>query len=245
MKLKIFVIFLVIFFANCKEKEKANETDNNMNVSAEGGLRMRSEPSPEASTIITIPNNSKVLKIEETGEIKTISGKSGKWTKVKFNNTEGWVFGGFLEKSLMSAEKNQNNVSSLYVNSDIRLGCPDKNKKYEPHEFNTGFYLAPDGQAVNLIDHANWQIQTGNWTENNNIIYIRMDGDYNPRQECHFMCGADESCAKKCESEPEKAAKDLYQILGEEGEMTLLKQINGNYESKYKVTICPVSFYPN
>ncbi|MCB1308628.1 MAG: SH3 domain-containing protein [Leptospiraceae bacterium] len=65
-------------------------------VSADGGLRMRQAPSLESARTLTIPDGSPVLIYETTGESLTISGRSGKWTRVDFEGNEGWVFGGFL-----------------------------------------------------------------------------------------------------------------------------------------------------
>ena len=43
-----------------------------------------------------VPWKEKVEMLEETGNAVTISGATGKWTKIKWNDKTGWAFGGFL-----------------------------------------------------------------------------------------------------------------------------------------------------
>lgn len=66
-------------------------------VNAKGGLRMRTEPDVSSTVIQNIPNGSKIEIIEEIEPIIEINSKKGKWSKVKYLQIEGWVFGGFLE----------------------------------------------------------------------------------------------------------------------------------------------------
>ncbi len=68
-------------------------------VASKSGLRMRDAPDISANKIDVIPNREKVELLEETGEAVTISGATGKWSKVKWKDKTGWVFGGFLTKS--------------------------------------------------------------------------------------------------------------------------------------------------
>jgi len=81
-----------------ENKEENAVADNFLKVISEGGLRMRENADLTSEKIATIPNGTKVEKLEETGDVVTISGKTGKWTKVKWEDKEGWVFGGFLSK---------------------------------------------------------------------------------------------------------------------------------------------------
>lgn len=81
-------------------EEKPRLYNRTMYISAEGGLRMRDKPSTDGNKIVTIPDSSEVWVIEETGDEITISGKTGKWAKVKYKGDAGWVFGGFLETEI-------------------------------------------------------------------------------------------------------------------------------------------------
>ncbi len=65
-------------------------------ITAESGLRMRETPGLDGEVIIKIPYEAKVETLSETGETFTVEGIEGKWTKVKWNEYSGWVFGGYL-----------------------------------------------------------------------------------------------------------------------------------------------------
>ena len=65
-------------------------------VTEKQGLRMRESPDQKGRVLAVIPCASKVEFVSEKGETMTISGASGKWTEVKWNEKKGWVFGGFL-----------------------------------------------------------------------------------------------------------------------------------------------------
>lgn len=67
-------------------------------VSARDGLRMRISPDVGSERVLTIPDRSAVEVLEESGDVVSISGTSGKWLRVRWNNTTGWVFGGFVDK---------------------------------------------------------------------------------------------------------------------------------------------------
>lgn len=82
-----------------ESRENPNQLNRTMYISADGGLRMRDKPSTDGSKIVTIPDKSEVLLTEETGDTITISGKNGRWSKIKYEKYEGWVFGGFLVES--------------------------------------------------------------------------------------------------------------------------------------------------
>ena len=92
--IKITSILGVLFLFVCASD---NPNIKSSWVNAKGGLRMRSEPDVNSSVIQNIPNGSKLEIIEEKEPIIEINSKTGKWSKVKYLQSEGWVFGGFLE----------------------------------------------------------------------------------------------------------------------------------------------------
>jgi len=65
-------------------------------VNSKGGLRMRDNPDQKSQIIVVIPEGEKVELLEVTGDEVTISGATGKWSKVRWKYKSGWVFGGFL-----------------------------------------------------------------------------------------------------------------------------------------------------
>ncbi|MCB1202533.1 MAG: SH3 domain-containing protein [Leptospiraceae bacterium] len=107
-------LLLIPFLFLCKDKNGSETSSDSassihevntgssaktMFISAEGGLRMRDKPSVDGNRIVTIPDKSEVQFIEEKGDLISISGKNGKWSKIKWNQYEGWVFGGFLQST--------------------------------------------------------------------------------------------------------------------------------------------------
>ena len=65
-------------------------------IDSNEGLRMRDAPGLDGSTITVIPGNSQVTLIREQGEELSINGRSGVWSKVKWQQSTGWMFGGYL-----------------------------------------------------------------------------------------------------------------------------------------------------
>lgn len=67
-------------------------------VKADGGLVLRTAPSKSAAKLATIPDGAEIAIIAITDRAESISGKSGNWLKVQFNNQTGYVFGGFVQQ---------------------------------------------------------------------------------------------------------------------------------------------------
>jgi hypothetical protein len=65
-------------------------------ITADVGLRIRTGPGLNHEKIGLIPFADKVILLEETGTTLAIQGATGKWSKVDWDGTIGWVFGGFL-----------------------------------------------------------------------------------------------------------------------------------------------------
>ena len=67
-------------------------------MKADGGLVLRTAPSKSAAKLATIPDGAEIAIIAITDRAESISGKSGNWLKVQFNNQTGYVFGGFVQQ---------------------------------------------------------------------------------------------------------------------------------------------------
>lgn len=86
------LIFWLISYWNRPEPEKRR-------VEVGGSvLTMRTEPHIKGPFVLSIPHRAEVIVIQEADRTETITGKTGKWTKVRYKGSEGWVFGGFLIK---------------------------------------------------------------------------------------------------------------------------------------------------
>ena len=60
-------------------------------------LNMRSKPSLKGKIIFRIPNKSSVAVIEYDTEEKYIDGAKGRWCKVNYAGSKGWVWGNYLK----------------------------------------------------------------------------------------------------------------------------------------------------
>ncbi|MDH5718720.1 MAG: SH3 domain-containing protein [Spirochaetia bacterium] len=127
------ILFLsILFHFECGEKNAKN-----MFINAENGLILRTSPSLKGEKITVIPDKMKIFVLEEKTKNINISGKEGKWTKVLYNNTEGWVFGGFLISSLKeeieSEAKTKKNIKRSKKELPIKIN--EKNYNYMDKEY--------------------------------------------------------------------------------------------------------------
>jgi hypothetical protein len=96
-----------------------------INVWASSGLNMRSKPDAKAEKIATIPYGAKVVVLPNIGvkirfeveEFKDFIVK-GYWLLVKYENTEGFVFDGFLSR-LPAPDKNNKEGWGGYFDETI------------------------------------------------------------------------------------------------------------------------------
>ena len=96
----LLIVVLLTFSPSCKRKEEPGKTEASgyqvKFVDARGGLRMRESPSLEARSIHLLADGSEVLVLEEKPQEETLQEKTGRWTRVKQDDREGWVFGAYL-----------------------------------------------------------------------------------------------------------------------------------------------------
>jgi len=60
-------------------------------------LNMRSEPNLSSSIIMKIPNKSRVSILYYDDIEYFLDGANGKWCRIQYNETEGWVWGNYLK----------------------------------------------------------------------------------------------------------------------------------------------------
>ncbi len=96
MKIFLFSILIILFTdfkTSCQEFQNGSRW-----ISAENGLRIRDKPNQSAKKLGVIPFGEKVNWLAENDEIVYLAGTHGKWTKIKWGETIGWVYGGFLSE---------------------------------------------------------------------------------------------------------------------------------------------------
>lgn len=163
------LIFLVCLFLECGKKQEQSNA-NKQYVSAVGGLKMRDMPNKDGKAIALIPQGSEVVVLEETGQEEEVSGRRGKWAKIRYGSQEGFVFGGFLASELPSVdlslttasfrEADQGRCNGIEYNAWSLYFEPDfKAKKVNEVGDASGNYLATklgayktsvDGQIIEI-----------------------------------------------------------------------------------------------
>lgn len=73
-------------------------------------LSIRKSPSKNSERVFLVPFDTVVEILEESEESETIDSKTSKWMKVRYEDKEGWIFGGYAIK--MNKE-NETEIDSL------------------------------------------------------------------------------------------------------------------------------------
>ena len=87
--MRITLTILLAMLASCGKLETRY-------VIAPSGLNLRSTPSAAGAPLGLIPAGAAVTLLEEHKDLSSWQGLSGHWTRVRYNNADGWVFGAFL-----------------------------------------------------------------------------------------------------------------------------------------------------
>ena len=144
---KIFLLFLTLlcfdFHASSQEFQNGSRW-----ISASSGLRMRDQPNLNGKKLDVIPYGERVNWVAENEETVFLAGTSGKWTKVKWEGKDGWVYGGFL--SSMHPEKATLNTDVLSTFYSDKWG--EKLSLIRVELDGRGFTLRKDG-SINLGDY--------------------------------------------------------------------------------------------
>ncbi len=75
-----------------------NAKDQEGTVSEKEGLKIREKADKSSKQTGFIPFQEKVTIIEENGPAETLYGIKSRWMRIKYKNTTGWAFGGFIDK---------------------------------------------------------------------------------------------------------------------------------------------------
>lgn len=118
--------------AGSTDADKIKEDDGKNNVggkldksrwiNADAGLKLRSGPGTDYDTLGVIPYAEKVHMLSEEQNVVTIGSVKGKWSKVSWNNIEGWVFGGFLTENEILSPANNSDVTQDECSLDQLIG---------------------------------------------------------------------------------------------------------------------------
>lgn len=95
--MKNLIVFLTLTFFSGSLLSHNNPVPEKSNrVYAHSGLKLRIEPSTHSEVIKVIPYGDRVTVLETHDEQQRIEWMNGNWVKVAYDNTEGYIFGGFI-----------------------------------------------------------------------------------------------------------------------------------------------------
>jgi len=122
-RISFVLLFALMMFGFIHTSAADDNSSSERIVTPNAGLRLRATPDTNGKIIITIPFKEIVTLLEEKGDPITISGKTGKWSKVKWHDKTGWAFGGFLDTftnedipaaAVMEQQANTIDVKEIY-----------------------------------------------------------------------------------------------------------------------------------
>lgn len=152
-------------------------------VDTKSGLRMRETPDLNGKAAGLIPDGTEVLLIDETGNNIEISGKQGRWTKIKWSDKTGWVFGGFLSKERKSmtvipagdsfAKKitGKKIDAFLVINGGAASIEAVRNRECDAW----ALHFNQDGKAF-LEEDVGLPVYNGNWKVINDTVTVTLKG---------------------------------------------------------------------
>ncbi len=129
--LLLLALFSIWYKINAQESRfKEGET---LNVWAQSGLNMRDKPDAKATKITTIPYGAKVVVQPNIGvkipfEVEEFKGfiVKGYWLLVKYGDTEGFVFDGFLSRLPAPINTDKSDIETYFDSKLKKIG-----KKYD------------------------------------------------------------------------------------------------------------------
>ncbi|MGJ4788215.1 SH3 domain-containing protein [Leptospira koniambonensis] len=248
--MKFWFILIVTFFIACAPDKN---TSNFLYVNSLNGIILREKPSADSEKLKVINYSTPVLILEESPTEMKISGKSGKWVRVKYSpiqypdvqsdNTEftGWIFSAFLT--------NATNIQLALVNKyETENGCYKVNRKNFPKDFKSGMigsctgeeYSGSDNGCMDIklypdhgvgLHESDWISRYGSWQIEGNRIKISTGHettDQDSRNVCEQRCREENLSRSKLEECEEGCwlRKRSYEIsISENGEV----YVTGDY----------------
>lgn len=120
--MKRLALILLVVFTSLMNAVWASEVGI---ANAPKGLTLRAGPSRTQRKITSIPLGSKLIILDENGPEETIEGKKDRWVRIAFGASEGWAFGGFIQREgQMQTPLPSTNNASLGSNQEAieRMG---------------------------------------------------------------------------------------------------------------------------
>lgn len=166
IKFKVLITSLAIFSSTSVIFPEKNIQKKTGYVIADGGLNLREKPNQNSKIIGKLDNGIRISwdERDEIPKIETVSGLSGKWTKLKFKEKTGYFFNGFISRIPSFPE---NFISIVdYLNKHFK-----QISKIEEYEFINNHYQSdiPENQKLKTFREIIYY-------ENNLVFFTTTSG---------------------------------------------------------------------
>jgi hypothetical protein len=123
-------------------RENLPITYKTMYVDSPEGLRVRDTPNLDGNRIALLDDLQEVIILQEDEIDITIDGIIGKWTFIKSENIEGWVFGGYLTEEKLVRAANELPLKTFQIadRNLFKFPLPSRYNENGYFEFNTMVY---------------------------------------------------------------------------------------------------------
>ncbi len=160
----ILVTFLLFVIDILNAQESRFKEGETLNVWASSGLNMRDKPDAKAAKISTIPYGAKVVVQPNIGlkipfEVEGFKGfiVKGYWLLVKYGNTEGFVFDGFLSRLPAPKPREQDIGIETYLDAQIGKVGNEYEIKVQNPEFDTVLRPTKSNEKYEKFDYFSFK----------------------------------------------------------------------------------------
>lgn len=216
----IFSIVVSLIIISCSKNDQGTEKkieSPDRYISSKDGLKMRENPDTSGKQIAIIPEGDKVLLLEESGNEISISNITGRWSKVKWNDKTGWVFGGFLSTvPVLKSDLLEGHFTKIAIDSSPEggEGCKALKKVNDDSVYGSGG--ACDKEVLIIEDTT--------VAKNSRIYFKRQD---NSGEDCSGTCP---------ELDCKSTLVEIFECFIDGSEIMKIKE-NDTYTGLYKCTL--------
>lgn len=174
MKAFVLMAFSLACFFNFSPAYGSDEGDSCV-ITAPSGASLRTFPATTAAKIAVIPYFSELKRLEWSNEQATVEGVTANWMKVKWQNQEGFVWGGLLCSDPHEAGLIKNSDEKVRREMNRLTLFPQNGGKIQLEDRPI---LAEESQSCRLVaikeDH--WIIRRTGWEWHDYLMISLFDG---------------------------------------------------------------------
>ena len=122
-------------------------------VDASPALRVRASPDDTSNVIGKVPNRGKIKVIRAVSAVEVVSGRTGQWVEVAYQNTRGYAFSGFLLPVGASDDNADAEVDPDFEWRKVRAK-PNLNIRSAPDVTGAVITKVDNGKVVKLLERV-------------------------------------------------------------------------------------------